>query len=67
MEETGRHKWLAEAGRIFAILLFCIMFYAIISKGVSDISDIARNNPDDFWRSLAWYFIRNIGGLNGGQ
>lgn len=59
---------ITKAGRllqILAILAMLVIWLMIVSKGFSDISSLMQNEPDDFWRALAKYLLKNLAGGEG--
>ena len=51
--------------QVLGILIMLVIVLVIATKGFSDVSHIARESPDDFWRSLARYFLGNMAGGGG--
>ncbi len=46
--------------RIVAIACIGVLFYAIVTKGIEDISYLIANNPGEFWPSFLNYVLRNL-------
>ena len=46
--------------QVLAIFCMCLMWFMIIDKGLSDLSVLVQEHPDDFWRALAKYLIGNM-------
>lgn len=51
--------------QVLGILVMLVIVLVIAMKGFTDVSLIARESPDDFWRSLARYFLSNMAGGDG--
>lgn len=59
-----------RAGQLFksalqlaAIALLLLIFAVLLHKGYTDVSRLAREHSGgDFWRALARYALRNMGG-----
>jgi hypothetical protein len=54
-----------KSGRIqqaLAIVVMITIWLMITTKGFSDISILLQNEPDDFWRALAKYLLKNLAG-----
>ena len=56
---TNRIK---DSLQVVAIMVMCLIVAVIAHKGFHDISAIAQYYPDDFWRTLAKYFLANLAG-----
>jgi len=46
--------------QVLAILCICFICLIIIHKGLTDISALIQEHPDDFWRALGRYLIGNL-------
>ena len=55
----------AKIQQVLGILVMVVMVVVIATKGFTDISLIARDAGDDFWRSLVRYFLSNMAGGGG--
>ena len=50
------------AGRIFAAACLAAYFALLAHKGYLDVTAVAQQHPDDFWRALGRHLLRNLGG-----
>lgn len=55
----------AKIQQVLGILIMIVIVVVIATKGFTDISVIAREAGDDFWRALIRYFLSNMAGGGG--
>ena len=55
----------ARIQQVLGILIMIAIVVVIATKGFTDVSMIAREAGDDFWRTLARYFLGNMAGGGG--
>jgi hypothetical protein len=48
--------------QVLAIAVMLVIWSVIVSKGYTDVSLLLVEEPDDFWRELAKYFLSNLAG-----
>ena len=48
--------------QVLAILGLAGIVGMVLHKGYADVSALAREHPDGFWRALARYLFRNLAG-----
>jgi hypothetical protein len=48
--------------QVLAILGLAGIVFMVLHKGFSDVIELARQHPDNFWASLARYLLRNLTG-----
>jgi hypothetical protein len=53
--------------QVLAIAAMLAIWIMIATKGYGDISPLLETRPEDFWRSLAQYFLDNMAGGAGEQ
>ena len=57
-------KWrilaIRNIDRIVAIACIVVLFYAVVTKGIEDISYLIANNPGEFWPSFLNYILKNL-------
>jgi len=51
--------------QVLSILVMLVIAIVIATKGFSDIREIAREQPDDFWRAFGQYLLGNLAGGGG--
>lgn len=48
--------------QVLAILMLAGIGLVLLHKGYADMTQLARDNPGDFWKALARYVFRNLAG-----
>lgn len=51
--------------QILGVFVMLVIVLVIAAKGFNEISALLENEPHDFWRALAKYFLSNLAGGGG--
>ena len=50
------------AGRVVAVSCLAAYFVLLAHKAWLDVTAVAEQYPDDFWKALGRHLLRNLGG-----